>query len=94
MKIKKIILDQEEQEILDAIENDTIESVGIEAEEIAMLKKIATHTLAKTKTISIRISERDLFKLKALAAEEGMPYQTLISSTLHKKVKQHAQNCS
>ncbi|MEK9167834.1 MAG: antitoxin, partial [Patescibacteria group bacterium] len=41
----------------------------------------------KNKTISIRISERDLLRLKAKAAEEGLPYQTLITSTLHKLVR-------
>jgi predicted DNA binding CopG/RHH family protein len=38
----------------------------------------------KTKNINIRISERDLYKLKAKAIEEGIPYQTLASSILHK----------
>lgn len=37
-----------------------------------------------TRNINIRLSERDLFKLKAKAIEEGLPYQTLASSILHK----------
>lgn len=49
--------------------------------------KIARSTLAKNKSITIRISEIDLTKLKIKAAEEGLPYQTLISSSLHKLVR-------
>ncbi len=87
MSINKLKLDKEEKEILDAIENDNVTSVGIKNAEMEELQKIVKNTLAKTKTISIRISERDLIKIKAMAAEEGIPYQTLISSTLHKKTR-------
>ncbi len=84
---KKKLLNQEEKDILQAIDEDSLVSVGINKKEINSLKEIANNTLAKTKTISIRISKRDLLRLKAIAAEEGMPYQTLISSTLHKRVR-------
>lgn len=87
MSTNKLKLDKEEKEILDAIEGDNVISTGIKKSELDELKKIAKNTLAKTRTISIRISERDLIKLKAMAAEEGLPYQTLISSTLHKKTR-------
>lgn len=75
----------EEKDILDAIERDALVSVPIGTKEMRELKMIAQHTFAKTRSINIRISERDLLKLKALAAHEGIPYQTLISSTLHKR---------
>ena len=88
MSTKNLKLDQEEKEILDAIAKDSIVSVGIDKKEIARLKEIANNTLSKTKAISIRISERDLLNLKFIAAEEGIPYQTLISSTLHKRVRE------
>lgn len=42
----------------------------------------------KRQRISISIPERDLARLKAKAAEEGMPYQTLINSILHKYVEE------
>ena len=48
------------------------------------LQQIAKNTLNKTRNINIRLSERDLYKLKAKAIEEGIPYQTLASSILHK----------
>ena len=48
------------------------------------LQQIARHTLNKTRNINIRLSERDLYRLKSKAIEEGIPYQTLASSILHK----------
>ena len=38
--------------------------------------------------ISLRISENDLIKLKMKASEEGIPYQTLIGSIIHKYVNE------
>ena len=46
-------------------------------------RAIARNTLAKRKNINIRVSERDLHRLKVKAAELGLPYQTLVSSILH-----------
>lgn len=43
--------------------------------------------MGRRQRISISIPERDLTRLKARAAEEGMPYQTLINSILHKYVE-------
>jgi len=48
------------------------------------LEQAAKNTLNKTRNINIRLSERDLYRLKAKAIEEGIPYQTLASSILHK----------
>ena len=50
------------------------------------LKLIAKSTLYKTRNINIRITEKILYKLKEKAMEEGIPYQTLASSVLHKFV--------
>ncbi len=90
MSTKKLQLDQEEKEILQAIEKDEVVSVGFKKTELQDLKEIARNTLAKTRAISIRISERDLLRIKAIAAQEGMPYQTFISSTLHKRIREYA----
>jgi len=51
--------------------------------EIARYQEVARYTLAKTRTINIRLSEKDLQKVKAKAAEKGLPYQTFIGSLLH-----------
>ncbi|MDF1879420.1 hypothetical protein JHD46_07200 [Sulfurimonas sp. SAG-AH-194-C20] len=86
--MKKINLTQEEQETSVALEND--EFVSLEGEELlsmkASLKLASTNTiekLSKRKSISIRLLEDDIERLKAKAINLGMPYQTLISSTIH-----------
>ena len=85
MKMKKNIkLEKEEIDILKSAEGGGFVSVVSKKSAISRYSKIAKDTLAKNKTISIRISEIDLIKLKAKAAQEGMPYQTLISSSLHR----------
>jgi predicted DNA binding CopG/RHH family protein len=81
-------LDKKEQQELEAIE-DALEGGELQtASEFAKRKKefqqIAKNTLNKTRNINIRLSERDLYRLKAKAMEEGIPYQTLASSILHK----------
>ncbi len=86
MSTNNLKLDKEEREILEAIENDETVSVGIKKSELQELQEIARSTFAKTKTISIRIPERTLLRIKAAAAQEGIPYQTFISSVLHKQV--------
>ncbi|MBI4993659.1 antitoxin [Candidatus Wolfebacteria bacterium] len=83
--MKKIIkLTKEERDILKSAEDGEFISTVSKKKDVTHYSKIAKATLAKNKTISIRISEVDLIKLKAKAAQEGMPYQTLISSSLHR----------
>ena len=72
--------DEEELEILDAYHNGKLESSPA-GEHIY---KAAADTLKKNKNINIRINENDLTSLKLIAAREGIPYQTLIGSVLHK----------
>jgi len=50
------------------------------------LIRSARFTLNKTRNINLRLTEKTLLKLKAKAIEEGIPYQTLASSILHKYV--------
>lgn len=87
MAKKNIKLDREERGILKAIDRGEYISAPMSRREMNALRQAARRTLLKNKTISIRISERDLLLLKAKAAEEGLPYQTLITSTLHKLVR-------
>jgi len=79
-------LDKEEKEIIDAIERGEFSSTKNLANDRKKYAEMARNTIDRKKSISIRLSERDLARLKQKAAEEGMPYQTLISSTLHKFV--------
>ena len=56
-------------------------------EEKKRYQQIARNTSSKNKAITIRLSERTLHRLKAAATREGMPYQTLVSSLIHKHIR-------
>ena len=75
-----------EQEILASFERGEWKPVRDRKGEIARLRAAAEATLLKNKRVNIRISSRDLEGLQARAAEEGIPYQTLMASVLHKFV--------
>ena len=77
----KITLDKFEQSIEDNAEKFTPLS-NAEKNEVESIINAAN----KTKNINIRISEYDIEKVKQRSAEEGIPYQTLISSVIHKYV--------
>jgi len=76
----KMFLDDYEKEILAAYENGELEP----AESSINYQAIARETMKKNRKINIRISENDLSALQRRAAREGIPYQTLIGSVLHK----------
>jgi predicted DNA binding CopG/RHH family protein len=78
-------LDREEQEILESFEQGEWQSVG-EQNRLAQLRSYAKATLAKDRRITLRISSFDLDAIQTKAIEEGIPYQTLISSILHKYI--------
>ena len=86
MKKTDMQFDEEELQILRDFEHGEFESVQNFRAEKKKLEDAAIGTLQKDKRINIRISSRDLEKIQARAAKEGMPYQTYISSTLHKVV--------
>lgn len=77
-------LDREEKGILESFERGEWSSVRDRKAEISRLGAAARATLRKNRRINIRLSDRDVIGLQAKAAEEGIPYQTLISSVLHK----------
>lgn len=81
------VLDEDEQLELDEIEKalDTgVIKSNASPVERKRFQAIARNTLNKTRNINIRLSERDLHRLKTKAIREGMPYQTLVASILHK----------
>jgi predicted DNA binding CopG/RHH family protein len=86
MKNKKIKLDEEEIQILDDFEQGELESIESFEKEKRELEESAKSTLKKDMRINIRVSSRDLARIQKRATREGIPYQTLISSTLHKFV--------
>lgn len=85
---KELYFDREEKRLSEYVEKNDLPALKGKAkrEMIDMLAASTRKTLAKKKTISLRLSERNLQKLKEKAAQEGVPYQTLIASILHKYI--------
>ena len=75
-----------EAEILASFENNEWQSVPNLNEELTRFSAMASASLIKDKRVNIRISSRDLEDIQAKAAEEAIPYQTLMASVLHKFV--------
>ena len=82
--MKYFELDKEEQKLLDEVEKGEWISVRNLARAKNAAIRAARNTLNKTRNINIRLSERDLQKVRARAVEEGIPYQTLVASVVHK----------
>jgi predicted DNA binding CopG/RHH family protein len=84
-------LPKDEQELLDAVEAGEYESVLTELRK-KELQDAASLTFKKDKRINIRISNRDLVAIQSKASEEGIPYQTLVSSIIHKYISGSLQD--
>ena len=86
--MKYFDLDKEEQELFEDIERGKFKRV----KEVEKAKKeavvAAKNTLQKSKNLNIRISQKDLLKLKSKSVNEGIPYQTLAFSFLHRAVSE------
>jgi len=78
-------LDAYETDILKAFESGKMRSVATKA-ELAKFREAARATAIKDRRVNIRLSSGDLADIQVRALEEGMPYQTLIASVLHKYV--------
>ncbi len=85
MMKNKLKLTPDEKEILDSYENGEWVSIASPS-EIAKYQAAAKATFKKNKRVNIRISEMDLELLQERAMIEGLPYQTLMSSVLHKYI--------
>ena len=83
-------LNKEEKTILVSFEKGNAKSVTNASKEIGRYQEYAKYALQKNKRINIRIAERDLIRIQAMAVEEGLPYQTLIASILHKYARNPA----
>lgn len=84
--------DNEEKELIEAFERGEFVPVENQEKVKREAEEAARHYLKKEARINIRLSNSDLTMLKARAAEEGLPYQSLISSILHKYVTGRAIN--
>ena len=82
-------LDREENELLSSFENDEWKTINNLEKEKLSARKTAAKTLRKDVRINIRLTSNDLSAIKQKAAYEGLPYQTLIASILHKYAAGH-----
>lgn len=85
----KIKLDLEEEDILQSFEKGEWKSINAVGKEKKRAQTTAKRTLSKDVRINIRLSSADLSNIKLAAAYEGLPYQTLIASVLHKFAAGH-----
>jgi predicted DNA binding CopG/RHH family protein len=80
----KTKLTGEEEELLKSFEEGEWTPIEDLPERKKKLMEYARSTLRKDQRLNIRISERDLVELQRKAVEEGLPYQTYVSSIIHK----------
>jgi predicted DNA binding CopG/RHH family protein len=80
---KAAYLDKDERELAKSLENEEWVS-DLTKKEKKQYQEDARHSLNKRKRINIRMTERDLKKIRAKAIEEGIPYQSLIAMLIHK----------
>lgn len=77
-------LDQDEKDLMESIEKEEWQPVKNQEREKAAAIQAARNTLKKDKRINLRLSQKDYHQIIIRAIEEGIPYQTLIASIVHK----------
>ncbi len=79
-------LDEYERELMEYTESSNFVPVENEAEQKDFFQQVAKNTAKKDQRMNIRVTKRDMEGIKAIALQEGLPYQTLVSSLIHKYV--------
>ena len=77
-------IDQEEKDLMESIERDEWQQVEDFDQEKDKAIVAARNTLKKDKRINLRLTQKDYYQIQIRAIQEGVPYQTLISSIVHK----------
>jgi predicted DNA binding CopG/RHH family protein len=77
-------IDEEEKDLMESIDRGEWRSVKNIEKEKEKAIVAARNTLKKDKRINLRLSQKDYHQIQVKAIEEGIPYQTLISSIIHK----------
>jgi predicted DNA binding CopG/RHH family protein len=77
-------LDADEKDMLESVERGEWKSAGSGKRERGRYSRYARATFRKDRRLNIRLSSKDLEEIQKRALAEGLPYQTLISSLLHK----------
>ena len=85
--LKTNYIDDEEKELMDSLDEIDLSQIKNDIENSKLLKKSAKAFVKKEETkMNIRISSSELEKIKAIALQEGLKYQTFIKSVLHKYI--------
>lgn len=84
--MSKVKLDREEAELLESFEAGEWRPVKDSETQARQYRDYARATFKKDRRVNIRLSSKDLIGIQKRALEEGVPYQTLIASILHKYV--------
>ena len=77
-------MNAEEIDILERFERGGLHPAPDVDRELQLAREAARRTFNKTKRVNLRVTERDFNLAHARAREEGIPYQTLLSSVIHK----------
>ena len=77
-------IDKEERDLMESIEQDEWSPVKNIKQEKEKAMVAARNTLKKDKRINLRLTQKDYHQIQIKAVEEGVPYQTFISSIIHK----------
>ncbi|MFX1265826.1 MAG: antitoxin [Promethearchaeota archaeon] len=77
-------IDKEESDLMKSLETDEWRPVKDFKQQKKAAVEAARNTLRKDKRINLRLSQKDYHQIQIKAIEEGIPYQTLISSIIHK----------
>jgi predicted DNA binding CopG/RHH family protein len=77
-------LDEEEQALMDSLESEAWQAVANLEQEKEKAVAAARRTIRKDKRINLRLTQKDYYEIQIRAIEEGVPYQTLIASIVHK----------
>jgi len=83
---KNSYIDTEEQNLIESLEKNGWKPVKNLENWKTLLSKTAANTLTKDQRMNIRITRNDLDSIKLKALEEGLPYQTLVASIIHKYI--------
>jgi predicted DNA binding CopG/RHH family protein len=75
--------DQEEQQLMEAIERDEFVSVAANESQLSLLQQAAEASLREREVKEITFFKRDLQRIRVIAAQKGLPYQALISAIVH-----------
>jgi predicted DNA binding CopG/RHH family protein len=77
-------LDSEEKELMESMDREEWNPVKDFPTEKKKAMEAADNTLKKNKRINLRLTPKDYHLIQIMAIREGIPYQTLISSIIHK----------